>query len=157
MRLVLTTVLLLPLLGCAAVERSPVVPSRPNLVVVLSDDQRWDALGAAGNPAVVTPVMDRMARDGVYFRQATVSVSQCHPIRVSLLTGLPAWRHDHSVEVLSSTLRHFKYVEKRIITPTLEAALAPLVQLDELLYQEARDLYGLRNGRADEPGDVRSV
>jgi arylsulfatase A-like enzyme len=32
-------------------------------------------------------------RDGVYFRQATVSVSQCHPVRASLLTGLPAFRH----------------------------------------------------------------
>jgi len=100
MRFILTPVLLLPLLGCAGIAQrapgsltSPAVPSRPNLVVVLSDDQRWDALGAAGNPAVITPVMDGMARDGVYFRQATVSVSQCHPIRASLLTGLPAWRH----------------------------------------------------------------
>jgi len=90
-----STVLLLSLAGCAVapVIAPPAVPSRPNLVVVLSDDHRWDALGAAGNPAVVTPVMDRLAREGVYFRQATVSVSQCHPVRASLLTGLPAWRH----------------------------------------------------------------
>lgn len=79
-------------LGCASVP-PPTVPSRPNLVVILSDDHRWDALGAAGNPAVITPVMDRMAREGVYFRQATVSVSQCHPIRASLLTGLPSFQH----------------------------------------------------------------
>ncbi|HEX3130353.1 MAG TPA: sulfatase-like hydrolase/transferase [Thermoanaerobaculia bacterium] len=68
-------------------------PARPNLVVVLSDDHRWDALGAAGNPAVITPVMDGMVRDGVYFRQAIVSVSQCHPVRASLLTGLPSFKH----------------------------------------------------------------
>ena len=37
--------------------------------------------------------MDGMVRDGVYFRQAIVSVSQCHPVRASLLTGLPAYRH----------------------------------------------------------------
>jgi len=86
-------VLFLSLAGLAEVARCDQVPPRPNLVVVLSDDHRWDALGAAGNPSIITPVMDRMARDGVYFRQATVSVSQCHPIRVSLLTGLPAWRH----------------------------------------------------------------
>jgi arylsulfatase A-like enzyme len=95
---ILPTLLLLSLLGCVA--RTPVAPPapsrpnlRPNLVVLLSDDHRWDALGAAGNPAVVTPVMDRMARDGVYFRQATVSVSQCHPVRASLITGLPSWLH----------------------------------------------------------------
>jgi arylsulfatase A-like enzyme len=90
---------LLVTLGCAGtVQRDPRPPvspavSRPNLLVVLSDDHRWDALGAAGNPNVVTPVMDRLARDGVYFRQATVSVSQCHPVRASLITGLPAFRH----------------------------------------------------------------
>ncbi|HEV7516152.1 MAG TPA: sulfatase-like hydrolase/transferase, partial [Thermoanaerobaculia bacterium] len=111
--LALATVLLLALLGmlgCAGlagraprplsppaaavpVTGPPTVSSRPNLVVVLSDDHRWDALGAAGNPAVLTPVIDLMAREGVYFRQATVSVSQCHPVRASLLTGLPAYRH----------------------------------------------------------------
>lgn len=88
--------LLLPALGCAGLERpaaAPPAPARPNLIVVLSDDHRWDALGAAGNPAIITPTMDRLARDGVYFRQATVSVSQCHPIRASLLTGLPSFLH----------------------------------------------------------------
>jgi arylsulfatase A-like enzyme len=67
--------------------------SPPNIVFVTSDDHRWDALGAAGNPVAVTPVMDRMAREGVYFRQATASVSQCHPVRASLLTGLPSHQH----------------------------------------------------------------
>lgn len=84
----MTLALLLP--GCAGLApRDP----RPNFVVVLTDDQRWDALGAAGNPAVITPVMDRMAREGVYFRQAIASVSQCHPVRASLLTGLPTFHH----------------------------------------------------------------
>src|SRR6185436_14088045 len=107
--LVLMTALLLAQLACAGnAQRNPhpgesapatiptvssAVSARPNLVVVLSDDHRWDALGAAGNPAVITPVMDRMAHDGIYFRQATVSVSQCHPIRASLLTGLPSFLH----------------------------------------------------------------
>ncbi|MFL6198941.1 MAG: sulfatase [Thermoanaerobaculia bacterium] len=95
-----STLLLVSLVGCAGLAQReprppapPVVSPRPNLVVVLSDDHRWDALGASGNPAVITPVMDRLVREGVYFRQATVSVSQCHPVRASLLTGLPAWRH----------------------------------------------------------------
>jgi len=72
---------------------SPTLASRPNLILILSDDHRWDALGAAGNPNIVTPVMDQLARDGVYFRQAITSVSQCHPVRASLLTGLPAFQH----------------------------------------------------------------
>jgi arylsulfatase A-like enzyme len=94
-RLVLTAVLLLSL-GCAGrAQRDPrpLAQQRLNFVVVLSDDHRWDALGAAGNPAVITPVMDGMVRDGVYFRQAIASVSQCHPVRASMLTGLPTYRH----------------------------------------------------------------
>jgi len=92
----LTAVLLLSSMGCAGLAQRdprPLASSRPNIVVVLSDDHRWDALGAAGNPAMITPVLDGMVRDGVYFRQATVSVSQCHPVRASLLTGLPTYRH----------------------------------------------------------------
>jgi N-acetylglucosamine-6-sulfatase len=109
LRLVLAALLPLALLGCVETARREArraaaggegpraglaaTPSAPNLVVVLSDDHRWDALGAAGNPAIVTPVMDRLAGGGVYFRQAIASVSQCHPVRASLLTGLPSHRH----------------------------------------------------------------
>jgi arylsulfatase A-like enzyme len=92
--LVMAALLLTGCSGLAQPEtRPPARSDRPNFIVVLSDDHRWDALGAAGNPAVVTPVMDQMVREGVYFRQATTSVSQCHPVRASLLTGLPAHRH----------------------------------------------------------------
>ena len=61
---ILTTVLLLSQLGCAGLGHHGVAApatarppgsSRPNLIVVLSDDHRWDALGAAGNPSVLTP------------------------------------------------------------------------------------------------------
>jgi len=65
----------------------------PSIVLITSDDHRWDALGAAGNPAVRTPVLDALAREGVHFGQATVSVSQCLPVRATLLTGLAAHTH----------------------------------------------------------------
>jgi arylsulfatase A-like enzyme len=68
--------------------QQPRGPSRPNIVFIISDDHRWDALGAAGNPKIKTPVLDRLAREGVYFRQATIHVSQCAPSRATLLTGL---------------------------------------------------------------------
>jgi len=67
--------------------------TRPNIVFITSDDHRWDALGAAGNRAVLTPALDRLVADGVYFRQATVHVSQCLPSRATLLTGLTAHQH----------------------------------------------------------------
>jgi arylsulfatase A-like enzyme len=69
--------------------QQPRGPNRPNIVFIISDDHRWDALGAAGNPQIKTPVLDRLAREGVHFRQATIHVSQCAPSRATLLTGLP--------------------------------------------------------------------
>jgi arylsulfatase A-like enzyme len=68
-------------------------PRRPNIVLIISDDHRWDALGAAGNRAVRTPALDRLAKTGLYFPQATVHVPQCSPSRATLLTGLPPHQH----------------------------------------------------------------
>lgn len=60
----------------------------PHIILVISDDQRWDAMGAAGNKAIHTPNMDRLAREGVYFPEATVLSPQCMCSRATLLTGL---------------------------------------------------------------------
>ena len=66
---------------------------RPNILFIISDDQRRDGLGAAGNPAVLTPHLDQLAKEGIYFRQATIHVPQCSPSRATLLTGLPPHQH----------------------------------------------------------------
>jgi len=58
-----------------------------NVLVLVSDDQRWDSLGAAGNPVVHTPHLDRMAAQGVHFTQARVTTSICMTSRASILTG----------------------------------------------------------------------
>lgn len=78
----------------AQVAASPAgAVARPSIVFITSDDHRFDALGAAGNPAIHTPVLDRLAARGVLFRQATTHVSQCLPVRATLLTGLPPHQH----------------------------------------------------------------
>jgi arylsulfatase A-like enzyme len=74
---------------CAFAEEKP----RPNIVLVISDDQRWDCVGAAGNPAIQTPAIDRLAREGTHFLQATIHVPQCSPSRATLLTGLAPHQH----------------------------------------------------------------
>jgi arylsulfatase A-like enzyme len=63
-------------------------PPRPNILFILSDDQRWDALGAEGNRDIITPNMDALAREGVLFPRGTVAVSLCCPSRATLVTGL---------------------------------------------------------------------
>src|SRR5262245_782710 len=68
---------------------------RPNVVFVLTDDQRWDCLGIAGHPHLKTPNIDRLAKEGVYFKNAFCTTSLCSPSRASILSGLYA--HSHGV------------------------------------------------------------
>ncbi len=69
--------------------------SRPNFVVVLVDDLRWDELGCTGHPFVRTPAIDRIANEGVRFRNAFCTTPLCSPVRACLLTGL--YTHNHGI------------------------------------------------------------
>ena len=68
---------------------------KPNLLVILTDDQRYDAMGFMGHPFLETPTLDRIAKEGVHFKNAVVTTSLCSPSRASILTGLYA--HNHGV------------------------------------------------------------
>ena len=54
----------------AAPQAVPAWPSRPDVVLVTLDTLRWDALGFAGNQRVQTPVLDRLAGQGMVFEEA---------------------------------------------------------------------------------------
>ncbi len=71
--------------------RSP----RPNLIVLMTDDQRADAMSCAGHPFLRTPHLDRLAREGMRFTNMFVTNSLCAPSRATLLTGL--YSHAHGV------------------------------------------------------------
>ena len=68
---------------------------RPNLIYILTDDQRADMLGIAGHPVLQTPHIDQLAQDGVWFRQARCTSALCTPSRVSHYTG--QWERRHGV------------------------------------------------------------
>lgn len=65
----------------------------PNVIVLVTDDHRWDALGVAGNPYMHTPNLDRLAAEGAYFPNAFVTTSICVASRASILTGQYARTH----------------------------------------------------------------
>jgi N-acetylglucosamine-6-sulfatase len=69
------------------------LPKRPNILFVLTDDHRWDCMGAMGHPFLKTPTMDRIANEGVLFENAFVTTSLCSPSRASFLTGQYASAH----------------------------------------------------------------
>jgi len=61
---------------------------KPNIIFVISDDHRWDCIGASGNPNIHTPSLDRLATEGVHFIEGTIHIPQCSPSRAALITGL---------------------------------------------------------------------
>src|SRR5688572_23440335 len=67
--------------------------SRPNLLFILADDLRWDAVGFMGNRVVQTPNLDRLAKRGTVFKDAFVTTSICCVSRASLLAGQAERRH----------------------------------------------------------------
>lgn len=67
---------------------------KPNIIFILTDDQRWDALGFAGNDIIHTPHMDKLAGEGLYFENAFVTTAICAASRASLFTGLYERTHD---------------------------------------------------------------
>ena len=69
---------------------------KPNIILIVTDDQRWDALGFAGNSIIKTPNMDILADEGIYFSNAFVSTPICAASRATLFTGLYERTHDYT-------------------------------------------------------------
>ncbi|MFC1790989.1 sulfatase [Gemmatimonadota bacterium] len=79
---------------------------RPNVIVIVVDDLRWDELGVAGHPFLETPNIDALARDGAYFTNAFHSVPLCSPNRASILTGQYPSRHGIIDNVARNRMSH---------------------------------------------------
>ncbi len=67
--------------------RADAARSKPNILFLLTDDQRWDTLGCMGNPVIQTPNIDHLAAQGTLFRNAFVTASVCSVSRAAILTG----------------------------------------------------------------------
>jgi arylsulfatase A-like enzyme len=66
-------------------------PGPANVLLIISDDHMLDALGCAGNPAIQTPHLDRLAGDGVLFTRCFTPNPICTPSRANILTGQDSW------------------------------------------------------------------
>ena len=69
------------------------MPKRPNILLICTDQQRFDTLGVNGNTICRTEYIDRLAAEGVNFTHAFTVSSLCSPARASLMTGLYPHRH----------------------------------------------------------------
>ena len=75
---------------------------RPNVLLITTDQQRYDMLGANGNPQVRTPHLDALAARGALFRHAYIQNTVCIPSRACLQTG--RYTHQHGVTYMESVI-----------------------------------------------------
>ena len=74
---------------CEAQPKEKHVVGRPNIIFVLVDDLRWDAMGFTGRyPFLKTPHIDQLRNEGVHFKNAFCTNSLCAPSRATILTGM---------------------------------------------------------------------
>jgi len=101
------------ILGLSLPGIAPAAPKdqRPNIVCILSDDHRWDHLGATGHPFLRTPNLDRLASEGILFENSFVTTSLCSPSRASFLTGTYAHTHGVKNNITPWTGKHPTFLE----------------------------------------------
>ena len=89
--------------GLEGLVAQGVPPGRkPNLVVFLGEGVRWDEFGCTGNSIIDTPHQDRIAREGMTFRNAFVTYALCAPSRSSMLSGY----YTHTTGIVDNRMNH---------------------------------------------------
>ncbi len=81
-----------------AKQKSGRTSQKPNIIFILTDDQRWSALGYAGNELATTPEMDKLAGEGVYFKNAAVTTPICSASRAGIFTSLHERTHRYTFQ-----------------------------------------------------------
>jgi N-acetylglucosamine-6-sulfatase len=113
---------LLPLLsafaGLLLASATSAAEPRPNILLVIVDDLRFDDFGAAGHPFALTPHIDRIAREGAQFKNFFAVTPLCSPSRANILTGLRTRHHG----ILDNTDRSPRSHELPTFARTLRAS-----------------------------------
>ncbi|MFO1447125.1 MAG: sulfatase [Opitutaceae bacterium] len=116
---------LLPGAGAPAVVNAATTqsPRPPNVVVILADDMGWNQVGYHGSTFYETPHLDRLAAQGMQFRQAYSAAPICSPTRAALMTGrAPARLH------LTDYIPGRTWEDKPLVTPQMQQGL-PLAEV----------------------------
>ena len=66
--------------------------TKPNVLFIIMDDQSWAHLGCYGDPAIRTPAIDSISKNGLRFEYAYSAAPSCSPARAGILTGQDVWR-----------------------------------------------------------------
>lgn len=125
--------------------------TRPNIILIMTDQQRFDCMGVMGNPHISTPHMDALANDGALFTNAYTSTPSSTPARSALLTGNSPWKH--------GMLGYSKVAEEypNEMPQMLRTADYYTFVVGKLHYTPQRNLHGYHAGVLDESGRIESA
>ena len=121
---------------------------KPNIILIMTDQHRFDALGCMGNPAVISPNIDKIASEGVRFMNGYSSVPSCTPARSGLLTGMSPWHH--GMLGYGRVARHYKYELPRM----LREAGYYTFGIGKMHWFPQKALHGFNGTLTDESGRV---
>jgi len=120
---------------------------RPNILLIITEHHRWDALGIEGHPALQTPYLDEMAAGGVRFRHAYTACPVCIPARRTLMTGRKPSNH-------GVVMNYDTYLDGPTLPGILSAAGYQAHLVGKLHFWPQRKLYGFDSADwADSPRD----
>jgi len=111
---ILVTALIATFSSCVTNEKHPNLPTtkRPNIIFIMSDDHAYQAISAYDNKLIETPNIDRIAKLGMLFTNASVTNSICAPSRATILTG----KHTH---LNGKVDNHFAFDDSNITFPQI--------------------------------------
>ena len=121
--------------------------TRPNLLLITTDQQRGDCLGCDGHPVLETPYLDQLAERGTRFRHAYTSVPSCTPARAAILTGMDQWNHGRLTMAGSDALEY-----PATLPGELARAGYHTQAVGKMHHAPQRRLYGFHHMVLDESG-----
>jgi len=123
---------------------------RPNILFLMTDQHRGDCMGCAGNKAIRTPNLDRIAREGMVFPNAFSSTPTCTPARSGLLTGMSPW--NHGMLGYGKVAERYPFEMPRAMRDAGYYTFA----IGKLHYHPQRNYHGYHDALLDESGRVES-
>lgn len=123
---------------------------QPHIILIMTDQQRGDALGCAGNHAVLSPNIDRLAADGYLFCNAYTATPSSTPARAGMLTGMSPWHH--GLLGYGQVAEHYKYEMPQMLKDLGYHTLG----IGKMHWTPQNALHGFEATVIDESGRVES-
>ena len=149
-------------LSCGQLGEKPqhkTTNQKPNIVLILADDQAWNDYGFMGHDRVKTPNLDRLAAESVVFTRGYVPTAVCRPSLMTLITGLYPHQHKVTGNDPNGGFKEAKFPREELLVnidtiPTLPRLLADQGYLShqsgkwwEGNYQRGGFTHGMTQGR----------